>query len=353
MGCHKNKTYIRIKYTKTLLITCILTAFLILMAPKAYSIERPDLTVTNFLDTLSFNYKGFDIKLKEVLIGETYDDNVTFAKKNEIKDFINNIRVGVGVRYEDRTKTIEFIGDATKQTFAKNYVFNNITQNAILNFKNEFSNKSRMNLKNIFTHSDAPIFFQGEEFFGEQLGRPGGRFDYFKNRFTVDYSYDVARQLTIIGKYMNDMDAFSGIDAQGSFLNKVGIETNYILKSKSILLFAYEFANRRFEDGASSSIHSISPGIRQYITKKLYIEGSMGVAFIDAFGGENLTEPFIKSSLVYAVDSDMTARLSFEKKHNTNPYSESIFETRRTSLAFTRQFLERLQGSILFFYGSL
>ena len=39
-------------------------------------------------------------------------------------------------------------------------------------------------------------------------------------------------------------------------------------------------------------------------------------------------------------------------KHNTNPYSEGIFETRRTSLAFTRQFLERLQGSILFFYGT-
>ena len=53
---------------------------------------------------LSYNYKGFDIKLKGITLGEMYDDNVTFDKENKIDDFITILGVGMSAKYEGKLK---------------------------------------------------------------------------------------------------------------------------------------------------------------------------------------------------------------------------------------------------------
>ena len=175
---------------------------------------------------------------------------------------------GVGIKYEGKAKTLELIGYVSNQTFAENKDFNNITQNVTLNFKNEFSEYDRMSLKNVFSHTDAPLFFR-EDFFDEQFGRTGGRFDYFKNRFTTNYSRDVTKHLVVIARYANDIDAFSGVDLLNSFQNKAGAEMDYIFSSSTIFFFSYDIAHRQFEEGKNALINTITPGIRQYFTKKI------------------------------------------------------------------------------------
>ena len=343
---------ILVRYFKAILTAGLLTASIIASLPTVYSFDfaRPDLTVTQFLDSLSFNYKGIDVKVTGVSIGETFDDNVTFANKDKINDFITDAGGGVRVTYEKKTMTLELIGNANNRTYEKNSDFDNITEDITLNFKNEFSEFDRISLKNVFTHSDAPLFFR-EDFFNEQFGRTGGRFDYFRNKSNANYSRDVTKQLTVIARYANDIDMFSGVDLQNSMQNKAGFELDYIFSSATIFYFSYDFTHREFEEGKNAVFNTITPGVRQYFTKKIYFDGKIGVDFIDSFDDKKLIKPNVQSSLNYEIVELTRLSLLFTKKYDTNPYTEDLFNNWRTSLSFSRQLLERLGCSLSLFYG--
>src|SRR3989337_3025214 len=143
--------------------------------------------------------------------------------------------------------------------------FNNITQEIAINFMNEFSEYDRMHLTNSFSHSDEPIFFR-DEFF------------------------------------------------------RVEVESNYSITPDTAFLFSYDFANRKFEEGSDASINTVTTGIRQDITRKIYFDGKAGLSFIDSFNDESLIRPVLEAAFSYEVDTFTLARLSFRKKTDTNPY---------------------------------
>ncbi len=346
----------RIKCFKAISAVCLWIGFLTTGLSSAYSSDNNngmDLSLSRFLDMLSYNYKGFQVQLTEVSVGEIYDDNVTFADQNEKEDFITMAGLGLGVKYEGKTRSLDVLASVSNQTFAKNSDFNNITENLLLNFKNEFSEYDRISLMNNFSHSDAPLFNQGQDFFDDQFGRSNGRFEYFKNKLNLAYTKDISKQLTTIAKYDSQVDLFSGssTDFRNSFLNKLGLGAEYLFSSTTTSLFSYDFTDRRFEGGADASINEITAGVRQYITKKMYFEGRAGANFVNSFDDENITKPVIRTSLSYQKGADILARLSFEKKHDTSPYEEDIFDNWRTTASVTRQLLERLKCSLSVFYG--
>ena len=165
------------RYLKTISTACLVVVIFTAALSRAYAFDndRLDLTITRFLDSLSYNYKGFDIKITEVSIGETFDDNLTFAKENIQEDFVTDLRLGLGVKYEGKTRTFELTGDIANQTFAKHDTFNNITQHINLNFKNEFSKRDRISLNNVFTHFESPSSTdegdEGDEgYYSQQFG---------------------------------------------------------------------------------------------------------------------------------------------------------------------------------------
>ena len=341
---------------KTISTACLGVVIFTAALSSAYAFDndRLDLTITRFLDSLSYNYKGFDIKITKVSIGETFDDNITFTKENKQKDFITDLGLGLGVKYAGKTRTFELTGDISNQTFAKNDTFNNITQHINLNFKNEFSKRDRISLNNIFTHFEAPSSTdEGDEgYFSQQFGRTAGRFEFFQNKFNIDYSNDVAKQLSLVVKYANEINVFSGASTPNSILNKPGLGLSYLFSpTATIFSLLYEFTNVQFETEEDATINTIGPGIRQYITKKFYFDGSTGVDFIDSFDDENLTKPFVQASLTYIIEEKTSARFSFNKKYGTSPYFAEIFNNWRTSASLTRQMLERLGCSLSVFYG--
>ena len=351
-----------VRCLKTILTACLWVVIFTAALSRAYAFDndRLDLTITRFLDTLSYNYKGFDIKITEVSIGETFDDNLTFAKENKLEDFITELRLGLGVKYEGKTRTFELTGKITDQIFAKQADQNNVTQFINLNFKNEFSKRDRISLNNVFTHFEAPSSTdEGDEggegyegYFSQQFGRTGGRFEFFKNKFDITYSNDIAKQLSLFVKYANEINVFSGVSLPNSILNRPGLGLNYIFSpTATIFSFSYDFTSVQFENEQDATINTIGPGIRQYITKKLFFDGKTGVDFIDSFDDENLTKPFVQASLTYIIDEKTSARFSFNKKYGTSPYFASIFNNWRTSASLTRQMLERLGCSLSIFYG--
>jgi len=343
---------------KTISTACLGVVIFTTALSSAYAFDndRLDLTITRFLDSLSYNYKGFNIKITEVSIGETFDDNLTFAKENKQEDFITDLRLVLGAKYEGKTRTFELTGDISNKTFAKNDTFNNITQHIDLNFKNEFSKRDRISLNNVFTHfkvlSATDEGSTDEGYFSQQFGRSAGRFELFRNKFNVDYSNDVAKQLSLVVKYANEISVFSGVSIPNSILNKPGLGLSYLFSpTATIFSILYEFTNVQFETEEDATINTIGPGIRQYITKKLYFDGSTGVDFINSFDDENLTKPFVQASLTYIIDEKTRARFLFNKKYGTSPYFASIFNNWRTSASLTRQMLERLGCSLSIFYG--
>jgi len=345
-----------VRCLKTISTACLGVVIFTAALSSAYAFDndRLDLTITRFLDSLSYNYKGFDIKITKVSIGETFDDNITFTKENKQKDFITDLGLGLGVKYAGKTRTFELTGDISNQTFAKNDTFNNITQHINLNFKNEFSKRDRISLNNIFTHFEAPSSTdEGDEgYFSQQFGRTAGRFEFFQNKFNIDYSNDVAKQLSLVVKYANEINVFSGASTPNSILNKPGLGLSYLFSpTATIFSLLYEFTNVQFETEEDATINTIGPGIRQYITKKLYFDGSTGVDFINSFDDENLTKPFVQASLTYIIEEKTSARFSFNKKYGTSPYFAEIFNNWRTSASLTRQMLERLGCSLSVFYG--
>ena len=342
-----------VRCLKTISTACLGVVIFTAALSSAYAFDndRLDLTITRFLDSLSYNYKGFDIKITKVSIGETFDDNITFTKENKQKDFITDLGLGLGVKYAGKTRTFELTGDISNQTFAKNDTFNNITQHINLNFKNEFSKRDRVSLKNVFTHIEAPSSGD-EDFTLQQFGRTAGRFEFFQNKFNIDYSNDVAKQLSLVVKYANEINVFSGASTPNSILNKPGLGLSYLFSpTATIFSLLYEFTNVQFETEEDATINTIGPGIRQYITKKFYFDGSTGVDFIDSFDDENLTKPFVQASLTYIIEEKTSARFSFNKKYGTSPYFAEIFNNWRTSASLTRQMLERLGCSLSVFYG--
>ncbi|MCC6325245.1 MAG: outer membrane beta-barrel protein [Candidatus Brocadia sp.] len=345
-----------VRYLKKVIsIACLWIVICVTAFSSAYSSDDVDdngliLSTTRFLDSLSYNYKGFEMQVAGVSIGEEYDDNVTFSKDDRKEDFITSLGLGLSAKYEGKLRSLELRGNIIGRIFSQNSDFTNLTEDLNVTFKNEFSRYSRMSVRNKFEHSDEPLFFR-EDYYTQQFGRGQGRFEYFQNDFYIDYARDVTKQLTLIAKYNNVIDLLSGQDYQDSLLNKAGVEAGYIFSSTTTSLFSYDFANRRFQDESHASIHTVTTGIKQFITEKLAFDGRTGLNYIDSFDNDHFTKPVFMTSLIYQKDTDTIARLSFEKKHETSRYEEDIFDNWRTTASVSRQLLERLRGSLSVFYG--
>lgn len=344
------------RYLKTISSVCLWVVVFTATLSTTYAFDDDslDLTITKFFDSLSYKYKGFDLGVTNVSIGETFDDNITFDKKDKQGDFITKAGITLGARYEGKTRTFALTSKITDQIFAKQPDQNNVTQFINLNFKNEFSKRDRISLKNVFEHFEAPSSGDttAEGYYSSQFGRTAGRFEYFKNKFDIAYSYDIAKQSSLFVKYANEINIFSGTDRENSLLNKPGFGLSYTFSpTATIFSFSYDFTSIQFENETNATINTIGAGIRQYITKKLYFNGGTGIDLIDSFDNENLSEPFFLASLTYILEEKTQASILFDKKYTTNPYFADIWNSWRTSASLTRQILKRLGCSLLIFYG--
>lgn len=292
----------------------------------------------------AYEISGVDIKPRGS-ISEAYDDNITFVKDNAEEDFITNIGLGLDGKYEDKSKTLEFTGNINRQIFAENHKFDNTSEDFSLDFKKELSRYDRLNLIDAFTHAYEPVSL------AEAFGRTTGRYSYYTNRFSLEYAKDITEPLTVSIRYGNDLDIFLREDLSDSYLNRAGVKADYSLSSATIFSFLYDYSNREFDPGNNATKNALSAGIRQYITKQLYLDTRAGIDFINSYNNADYTKPMIFASLTDEIDENTTAFLSFTKEYSTNPYTEDIFNNWQVSTYLTRELLKNLGCSISAFYG--
>lgn len=292
----------------------------------------------------AFDYRDIDMSLRAG-ISETYDDNITSVHENEKEDFITTLSLGLGAKLEGKTRSLNLAANVTQQLFADYDNFNNTSQDLTIDFQQEFSKYDRISLRDTFTHTYEPRSFE------DAFGRTTGRYSYYRNRFSLDYTRDIAKQLSLSARYANEVDEISRKDLSDSSLNRAGLEATYFLSSATILLCFYDFTYRDFDPGASASTNTIAAGLRHYLTSQLYLDAQAGLDLINSYNDEGYCRPLIQASLTSDIDENSRAAISFSKRYYTNAYTQDLFDYWKVLATFTRQLFKRLSCSLSGFYG--
>jgi len=320
-----------IKYIPAILTACLAAIFLLICMPS---------------NVYAFIYKGLDIKVGGT-VSEMYDDNITRTNSSDNKkdDFTTRLTLALGVKYEGKTRTLDFTGRINRNLFATHHNFNNTSEKLELNFQNELSKYDIIRLKDTFAHAYEQSSFD-ETFEGAE-----GRYAYYRNQFNLDYTKDISKQFTVIARYANEINELSRKDLKDSYLNTLGFEADYIYSADTVFFMLYDFSKRTYDDAGDISIHTVAAGIRRYITKQLYFDGTGGISFITSRENTEDTGEYIQGSLTDEIDENTAISLSFTKGKQTISYREDFLDSWRISGLFKRHLLKRLNCSLSGFYG--
>ena len=278
-------------------------------------------------------------------VTQTYDSNITYTKDNVKKDWKTALGFGFDAIYDAKTIIISGSANVRREIFNKNNNFNNTSEDFTISSQSEFSKYDRLSLTDSFVHAEEPRSFE------DQFGRMSGRYSYLRNTFGGTYTRDLTKQLSAILRYGNTIDNYSRKDFVDSYMNNVGAQLDYAISSKVILLGAYDFYRRDFDNGPHARINTPAVGARYFFTSQLYADGMAGVNFTRSYSGKGQTKPMFSASITNEFDKNSAAKLSFTKSNSAVSYAEDIFSSWRVSGSMNRQLLERLGGSASVFYG--
>ncbi|MBN2097698.1 MAG: outer membrane beta-barrel protein [Candidatus Omnitrophica bacterium] len=298
------------------------------------------------LATAAFGFDAEDLDVQvRANVSETYDDNITFAHQDAKKDFITSFSLGTDLKYEQKMRSLSLAANIFQQLFADCSDFNNTSQDLSLDYKQELSKYARLSLLNRFSHSYEPRSFE------DAFGRSGGRYSYYRNRFSLGYIKDISKQLSVGARYANELNEISREDLADSYLNNFGLDATYFLSSNNILSGSYDFSNRNFNPGSSASTNSLATGLRHYFTEQLYFDGRAGLDIINSFFEKSYTKPLIFAALTSDIDETAQASLSFSQQYTTTSYTQDLFKQWRLSAALNKQLFKRLNCALSAFYG--
>jgi hypothetical protein len=278
-------------------------------------------------------------------IKEIHDDNITFTKDNTRDDFITQTSLGLKAAYDGKTQSADMSGTIDWNAFAQNRSFNNLSQEFSVNAAKELSPYDRLALSEAFRHAEEPRSFD------DQLGRTAGRYSYCQNQASLVYTREITKQLSTSFNYSHSLVTYSRSDLTNSYLNKMGVDSQYAFSSASIAIVSYAFSRRTFGSGSPALTHTVTAGGRRYLTGKLYLEGASGVNFLKAYTGRRYTKPFFNCSLNNTIDAITFANISFIRQYSPNANLGDIFNSWQVSAGFSRQLLRKLAGNCSLFYG--
>jgi hypothetical protein len=304
------------------------------------------LTVLSFMSQSIYAYRAGDLEITPTIsMDERYDDNITSVAHDTLNDFITDLNVGVTVTGEGRDQKLDLTGAVGREMFADHKKFNNTTENLALIYHKELSSHDRINMSDGFTHAEVPTNFEDE------FGRAKGRYSYYLNRFSTDYTRDITEQFSLTAGYFNETyNAEKGFT--DSTKNALSLRGDYALSSAMILSVTYGYQLYHYSPGGNANAQTIDAGLRQYLTKQLYMDYSAGMAFVDPATGKRLSAPRYSVSLTDEFDEKTKAVLSYSKRYEPGYSSDDVFNSWRVNLEVSRRLQDRVAlVAGVFFYG--
>ncbi len=358
----KRRIY-RAKIKNYLIVSTIICGALLLLSISsagAYVIELPP-------------HYGLTVKFIGTAT-ESYSNNITFAEDNKdrIEDFVTTLSLGLDLRFEGKKRNMGLTGRINRQGRTGSVDNVNSSENLSANFSTEFSEYDMVKLSNTFTHTQVPGSFEEEfdiyecrrileergssldeiEFgcnkFKDEFGRFKGKFDSYNNRANFNYIKNISKHLDFSTNYSYTQNWFSEEGTRDSNRNDLGFSVNYLHSVATSYSLSYRYAISNFEDGGDITLNSISAGLEQYLTKKLVVNGSIGVDITPSSTytsfGASITQPI-------DIDKRTSASLLFTNEIDISSDREDIFRNWRITGSFTTQMLEHLNSLLSGFYG--
>lgn len=292
----------------------------------------------------AYRVGDMDIDIKGSL-NEQYDDNIKFANINPKSDLVTILSLGADLNLRGKQQTLSLKGNIRHNMFNKYSNFSNTSEDITLKYEYDLSKYDRIAISNTFSHSQEP------ESFEDSFGRTSGRYSRYINRFNVDYSRDITRQTYISFRLGNETHEITNENSLDSVLYRIGTTLGYFISSETIFSFAYDFSQRAFDSGSKISTNTVTAAMKHYLTGQLYVEGGIGLDFIDFSSAGNETQPTFSASLVNEFDDNTIGGIYFVKQYTTSSDTEDLFDSWKLSCSYGRQMIERLRCSISAFYG--
>lgn len=286
-------------------------------------------------------YEGLSLKI-EGNVTESYSNNLTFTsdKENRIEDFITMFTLNLDTKYEGKRWALGFAGRLSRRIKTETTDIQNSSESLTVNFRNDISKYDSFAVSNTYTHTQVPGSFE------EEFGRITGRFDSYSNRLNLNYNKSLGKHFAVNTGYTNGKNWSAREGTKNSYRNNLNIKVNYAHSDMTQFSLSYAYADSRFEGGGDITTNSINAGIRQYLTKRLFFDGSAGVVYTPYANNSSFG-----ASLSGEIGKKTKASLSYLKTVGISSDTENIFRNWRITGQLKKQLLEDLSGTLSVFYG--
>ena len=317
-------------------------------------------------------YQGITLKIIGD-ISESYSNNITFAsdEENKVEDFRTMLNLGLDFQYKGKRRSLDFSGRAKSQILEKSSNVRNPSENITLTFNNEFSKYDRIILRNTYAHTREPGRDQGDfdmnecrdyyenssynaseiesrcNEFEEEFGRFKGRFDSYSNNVSFSYYRQISDSFNIKSNYVYGQNWSNEEGTNDSRRNTLGLSVNYIHSEATKFSLSYNYQVSDYEVGDDISRQSINFGIGQYISKRLYLDGSIGKVIMSS-GNDSIS---IGATLISEMNETTSASLSYSQGTEISANTDDTFKNWQITGRVTKLLLEDLNGSLSAFYG--
>jgi hypothetical protein len=293
----------------------------------------------------AFSYKGMDVKI-QTAVSEVYDDNITFSEIETEEDFITRVNLGLNVISEGKKHALGLNGNIRQSFYADKQNSNNTSGNVGVTFQNELTQHDRLSISNTFSRTLEPPRIEDE------FGNTTKASKKSKNTFGFLYSRELSEKTMLSMNYSNIMEKVLGGTTKDAYINGAGTEISYTADASTTYMISYAFSNRRVEDVGGTISHSISAGLKEYLTKRIYFDGRIGANFVDSIGGQHDTSELINVSLTDEIDETSSIGVSFEDTTQTMTGIDEMFDLWRMTGSYTKALYEGFNFSSSAFYGN-
>jgi hypothetical protein len=283
-------------------------------------------------------------------VSEMYDDNINNSNDNPETDYITNLTLGLGVKLEGKTQTLQLLGHINQQLYYKNSSLNNNAQDLILNYIKEFSSRDKFTLNDTFQHYPEPRDFSA------MYGQPAGRNSYYTNLLSLAFDKDLISDFSINLHYANEITRVSGGTANNSMSNSAGSALNYSFNAFNIAFIFYDYKITKYESGngngngqENNTQHTAGVGYQHFFTKQLSLTSRVGFNYIKS-QDDTQYAPYFLLSIIDTIDENNTINISVTRSYQTTLLTDTVYDSWIFSALFTRQVSARMTFSLSTFY---
>ncbi len=317
-------------------------------------------------------YQGITLKILGD-ISENYSNNITFAsdEENKVKEFRTMLNLGLDFKYEGKRRSIDFSGRVSRQISKGTSNVRNPSENISLTVNNEFSQYDKISIRGTFHHTQEPgtnlndfdlnacrDYYRNSgssasqievhcNLFKEQFNRFKGRFDSYNDKFNFTYNRFFSDSFNISTNYSYGENWSTAKGTNDSQQNAVGVRINYKYVEATNFFMSYAYYIGNFVEGEDISRQSYNVGIGQYITKRLYFNGSIGMDNVSS-GNDSIS---VEATLNDEVNEKTTASLSYSRGTEISSFQGDTFKNWQITTNVASYLSEDLNSSLSAFYG--